>query len=76
MLPSIQSYALYVTGVGETVELTSCLQPVGESGEVSVEQFHSLLTEAVTSHEKVVLNLVQDGKRRLYILLAAKTHAG
>ena len=64
-----QSYTLFRTGDGGELPL-SCLQVVGESGQVDADQSCNLATEAAASScEKVVLNLVQDGKSYIYIQL-------
>ena len=56
-----QSYALFTAD--DPLELTSCLQVVGGCGQMDSDQFCNLATESTaSSHEKVVLNLVQDGK--------------
>ena len=47
----------------EPLNLSSYLQLVGGSGQIDTDQFCNLATKAATSScEKVVLNLVQDGK--------------
>ena len=59
-----QSYSLFTAGVGEMLELSSCLHVIGGCDHVTVEQFQSSMTQAATSHERVVLTLVQDGKEK------------
>lgn len=75
-----QSYTLFRTGDGDELplDLTSCLQVVGESGQVDADQSCNLATEAAASScEKVVLNLIQDGRSYIVIwelaLLAKKS---
>ena len=58
----LQSYGLYMTGIGQSLELDSCLQLIGESSHVTSEQVQNLMSDAATPHERVVLSLVQDGK--------------
>ncbi len=60
-----QSYSLFASGdADKPLDLTSCLQVVGGSGLVDSAHFCSLATEITSAnpYEKVVLNLVQDGK--------------
>lgn len=58
----LQSYGLYITDIGQLLELESCLQLFGESSHVTSEPVQNLMSDATTLHERVVLSLVQDGK--------------
>ena len=58
----LQSYGLYKTAIGQSLQLESCMQLIGENSHVTSEQFQNLMSEAATPRERVVLSLVQDGK--------------